>query len=76
MTGEPMHTASKEINSATCPSYINNRLKSEVSIVLHCQLCSTHYATLQIKNCSKSTSAIYAYRNGTAPKLYQLSSEK
>ena len=36
---------------------INYCLKSEVSITFCCQQCSTHY-TLQIKNCSKSTSAI------------------
>ena len=40
MTGEPLHTASKERNSAICPSYINYHLKSEVSITLHCQLKS------------------------------------
>ena len=57
MTGEPTHTASKERNGAT-PHY---NLKSEVSITLHCQLYSTHYTTLQIKNYSKSTSAIHAY---------------
>ena len=33
-------------------------LKSKVSIMLHCQLCSTRYTAVQIKNCSKSTSAI------------------
>ena len=33
-------------------------LKSEVSITLHCWLCSTHYTAVQIKNCLKSTSAI------------------
>ena len=32
-------------------------LKSEVSITLHCQLCLTRYTAVQIKNCSKSTSA-------------------
>ena len=37
---------------------INYHLKSEVSIMLCCQLCSTHYTALRIKNCSKSTSAI------------------
>ena len=37
---------------------INYHLKSEVSITLHYQLCSTHYTTLQIKNCLKSTSTI------------------
>ena len=40
------------------PSYINYHLKSKVSITLHCWLCSTHYTAVQIKNCSKSTSAI------------------
>ena len=39
---------------------INYHLKSEVSIMLmlHCQLCSTRYTALRIKNCSKSTSGI------------------
>ena len=50
-----MHT---ERNGAARPSYINYRLKSEVSIMLHCRLCSTCYTAVQIKNCSKSTSAI------------------
>ena len=41
------------------PGYINNyRLKSEVSIMLCCRLCSTHYTAVRIKNCLKSTSAI------------------
>ena len=39
-------------------SAINYRLKSEVSIMLRCQLCSTHNTALQIKNSSKSTSGI------------------
>ena len=38
--------------------YINYRLKSEVSIMLCCQLCSTRYTAVQIKNCLKSTFAI------------------
>ena len=58
MTGEPIDTASKERNGITCPSYINYCLKSEVSITLRCQLCSTHYTALRIKNCLKSTFAI------------------
>ena len=33
-------------------------LKSEVSITLHCRLCSIRYTAIQIKNCLKSTSAI------------------
>ena len=36
----------------------NYHLKSEVPIALHCQLCSTRYTALQIKNCLKSTSTI------------------
>ena len=50
-----MHT---ERNGAACPSYINYHLKSEVSITPCCRLCSTCYTTVQIENCSKSTSAI------------------
>ena len=57
MTGEPTHTTSKERMVPRTPA-INYRLKSEVSIMLRCQLCSTHYTALRIKNCSKSTSAI------------------
>ena len=44
----------KEKNSATR----NNCLNSEVSITLCCQLCSTRYTVVRIKNCLKSTSAI------------------
>ena len=40
------------------PNFINHRLKSEVSIMLRCWLCSTCYTAIQIKNCLKSTSAI------------------
>ena len=57
MTGEPTHTASKQRNGAACPA-TNYHLKSEVSITLCCQLCSTRYTALRIKDCSKSTSAI------------------
>ena len=46
-----------ERNGAARPG-INCCLKSEVSIMLHCRLCSTHYTTVQIKNWLKSTSAI------------------
>ena len=52
MTGEPMHTASE---MALRPSYINYRLKSEVSIMLCCRLCSIRYTAIRIKNCLKST---------------------
>ena len=38
MTGEPTHTTSEMAQHATVPY----RLKSELSIMLHCQLCSTH----------------------------------
>ena len=48
----------KERNSAADPNYINDCLKSEVSIMLCRQLCSTRYTTVRIKNCLKSTSAI------------------
>ena len=34
-----------------------NYISSE-TFTLHCQLCSTRYTALRIKNCSKSTSAI------------------
>ena len=53
MTGEPMHTASKERNGAMHPNYINYHLKIHYSSVL------IHY---KIKNCSKSTPAIHAYQ--------------
>ena len=36
----------------------NHILKSEVSIVLRCRLCSTRYTAVRIKNYLKSTSAI------------------
>ena len=48
----------KEIVPRTPISYINYRLKSELSITLRCQLCSTRYTAVRIKNCLKSTSAI------------------
>ena len=60
MTGESTCATSKERNDTTRSTYINYCLKNEVSIILHCQLCSTCYTALQIKNCSKSTSAIKA----------------
>ena len=54
----PLQSMHTEINGAALPSYINYRLKSEVSITLCCLLCSTRYIAVQIKNCSKSSSAI------------------
>ena len=76
MTGEPH--AYHIWNGAMSPSYINYCLKSEVSITLHCQLCSTCYTAFRIKNLSGSTSTIYAYQKKWchSPQLYQLSSEK
>ena len=53
---QSMHTERR--NGAVRPSYINYRLKSEVSITLRCWLCSTRCTAIQIKNCLKSTSAI------------------
>ena len=55
----PLQSTHTERNGAAHPSYINYRLKSEISITLHCQLCSTRYTAVRIKNCLKSTSAIY-----------------
>ena len=40
---QSMHT---ERNVAACPSYINYHLKSKVSIMLCCWLCSTHYTAV------------------------------
>ena len=40
------------------PNFINYHLKSEVSIVLRCRLCSTRYTVVQIKHCLKSAFAI------------------
>ena len=37
-------------------------MKSEVSVTLLCQLCSTRYTAFRIKNCSKSTSTIHAFQ--------------
>ena len=45
MIGEPTHTAFEMVPCAQL-----YRLKSEVSITLRCQLCSTHYTAVQIKN--------------------------
>ena len=40
------------------PNFINYLLKSEVSIVLRCRLCSICYTAIRIKNCLKSAFAI------------------
>ena len=48
------------------------RLKSEVSIMLRCQLCSTRYTAVRIKNCLKNTSAIkVAIMKNTDDFLYE-----
>ena len=39
-------------------TYNNYHLRSEVSIMLRCRLCSTHYTAVGIKNCLKSSSDI------------------
>ena len=54
----PLQFVHTERNGAVRPGYINYHLKSEVSITLRCQLCSTCYTVVRIKNCLKSTSAI------------------
>ena len=54
----PLQSTHTERNGTARPSYINYCLKSEVSITLHCRLCSTRYTAVRIKNCLKSTSAI------------------
>ena len=48
----------KERNGTMCLSYISYHLNGEVYIMLHCWPCSTCCTAVQIKNCSKSTSAI------------------
>ena len=57
MTGEPMHTASKEKNN-TAPQLSIIVLKVEYPYVSYVQPITQHYTALLIKNCSKSTSAI------------------
>ena len=57
MTGEPTHTASKK-ETAPCVAATNYCLKSEVSIMLRYQLCSTRYTALRKKNFSKNTYAV------------------
>jgi len=58
MTGELTHTASKERNCIVYPSNINCFLKSEESLMLCFQSCSTCYAVVQINYIFKSTSAL------------------
>ena len=57
-----MNPRIQHLNGTAHPSYINYCLKSEVSIMLGCQLCSTRYTAFRIKNFSGSTSTIYAYQ--------------
>ena len=54
----PLQSPHTERNGVVHPGYNNYRLKSEISIMLRCCLCSTHYTAVRIKNCSKSTSTI------------------
>ena len=54
----PLQFTHTKRNGAACPGYINYHLKSEVSIMLRCRLCSTRYTAVQVKNCLKSTSII------------------
>ena len=54
----PLHHPLASYAPAVHPNYINYCLKSEVSNMLHCRLCSTCYTAVQIKNCMKNTSAI------------------
>jgi len=51
LTGEP---ASKESNGAPCAYRIKSKVHS-VSIMLCCQLCSTHYTAVCIKKSTKNT---------------------
>ena len=57
MTGDPCIPHQKT-EMALCSSAINYHLKSEVSIMLRCQLCSTHYTAVRINYCAKSTFAV------------------
>ena len=54
----PLQSTHTKRNRAARPNHINHCLKSEVSITLHCRLCSTRYTAVRIKNCLKNTSAI------------------
>ena len=55
MTGESTHTASKE-KMVPCAPAVNYRLKSEISIMLRCQVVSyvqpitQHYKSRTIRN--------------------------
>ena len=69
MTGESTHTASGENNGHT-PA-INYCLKSEISITLHCQLCSTRCTALRIKNCLKTSTIKVATMENTDNFCYE-----
>ena len=60
MIGEPTQT-----KMALRAPAISICLKSEVPIMLCCQLCLTLYTAFRIKNYSKSTSAIHALSKET-----------
>ena len=50
MTGE--HAYHIKRKKVLCTLAINHHLKGEISSTLRCQLCSTHYVALRIKNYS------------------------
>ena len=66
MTGEPMHTASKErmapeLMSSSAPA-IKNCFKSAVAIILRFQLCSARYTAPQTKNSRNASATIQSPR--------------
>ena len=53
------HLCNSRISKEKMSGCINDyHLKSEISIMLRCRLCSTCYTAVRIKNCLKSTFAI------------------
>ena len=77
MTGEPMHTASKERNGTVCPSYINYRLKSEIRFVVsYIQPVTQHYESRTVQKAPLQSTHTKNDKWCRTPQLYQLSSEK
>ena len=58
VAGELTHIPHQKKEMVLHAAAINYRMKSELSIMLRCQLCSTCYIALRIKNCLKRTSGI------------------
>ena len=60
MTGEHMHTTSKErmVSEIMFSTEHAPKLKSEVAYTLHFQLCSARFTALQMKNSRRTASAI------------------